>query len=298
MRNYDNGNIRMFERIPVLLGVVLYFLLAAVVGAAFLLPTLRLRVRACWMGTVAILAACGKSGSVTGRYACGAMRGGAASWVRRLWRSAVANRWLAMAACCMLALPLILALVFRNAAAPSRFDDVQEQQNAVVAQLLQGEQLVPPPPLPPDVFVTQEVEQVRPQLVSASRDWTLLDEVFRLRLLLVFRLMDERYGYKMALIEGYRSPDRQNRLAALGASVTNAAAFQSYHQYGLASDCAFLRDGKLVISERDPWAMRGYQLYGETAESVGLTWGGRWKMTDLGHVELHRKGVLGNAMLN
>jgi hypothetical protein len=44
--------------------------------------------------------------------------------------------------------------------------------------------------------------------------------------------------------------------------VTNAKAFQSYHQFGLAADCAFLRDGKLVISEKDPWAMRGYQFYG------------------------------------
>ncbi len=36
---------------------------------------------------------------------------------------------------------------------------------------------------------------------------------------------------------------------------------------------AFKRDGKVVISERDPWAMRGYQLYGEVAESVGLDLG-------------------------
>jgi peptidoglycan L-alanyl-D-glutamate endopeptidase CwlK len=55
-----------------------------------------------------------------------------------------------------------------------------------------------------------------------------------------------------------------------------------------------MRDNKIVISERDPWAMRGYQLYGQVAESVGLRWGGRWKMLDLGHVELARKGVLGH----
>jgi peptidoglycan L-alanyl-D-glutamate endopeptidase CwlK len=60
----------------------------------------------------------------------------------------------------------------------------------------------------------------------------------------------------------------------------------SYHQYGLAADSAFFRDGKVVISERDPWAMRGYQLYGEIAAQVGLTWGGSWKMQDYGHVEL------------
>ena len=59
-------------------------------------------------------------------------------------------------------------------------------------------------------------------------------------------------------------PERQNRLAQMGTNVTNAAAFQSYHQFGLAADNAFLRDGKLVISEKDPWAMRGYQLYGRS----------------------------------
>jgi peptidoglycan LD-endopeptidase CwlK len=52
-----------------------------------------------------------------------------------------------------------------------------------------------------------------------------------------------------------------------------------------------LRNGKLVISERDPWAMKGYELYGEVAQRAGLTWGGRWQNRDLGHVEL-RKAVM------
>ena len=72
----------------------------------------------------------------------------------------------------------------------------------------------------------------------------------------------------------------------MGAHVTNAKAFQSYHQYGLAADCAFLRGNKLVISEKDPWAMQGYALFGQEGEAIGLTWGGRWKMMDFGHVEL------------
>ena len=95
----------------------------------------------------------------------------------------------------------------------------------------------------------------------------------------------------MTILEGYRSPERQNMLVSMGKNVTNAAAFQSYHQYGLAADCAFLRDGKLVISERDPWAMRGYQLYGEVAESMGMHWGGRWTAMDFGHLEWHASGA-------
>jgi peptidoglycan L-alanyl-D-glutamate endopeptidase CwlK len=117
----------------------------------------------------------------------------------------------------------------------------------------------------------------------------LLDPDFTQRLLLVFKVMRDRYGYEMVLLEGYRSPERQNRLADAGSHVTNARAFQSWHQFGLAGDCAFLRNGKVVISEKDPWAMRGYQLYGQVAEATGMTWGGRWKMMDFGHVELRTR---------
>jgi peptidoglycan LD-endopeptidase CwlK len=172
------------------------------------------------------------------------------------------------------------------------FDSTARDANMQVSQLLEGEHLVPPAPLPPLVFATVELQQERPMLVSASRDWQLIDPQFAQRLLMVFKIMKEKHGYEMAILEGYRSPERQNLLAGMGTNVTNAAAFQSWHQYGLAADCAFLRNGKIVISEKDPWAMRGYQLYGEVAESVGLTWGGRWKMMDFGHTELRLPGVM------
>lgn len=171
------------------------------------------------------------------------------------------------------------------------FDDRIEPGNHQVAQLLQGEHLVPPPPLPPDVFTAAEVEMVRPMLSTADRRWDQMDDEFVQRLLLVFKIMRDEHGYDMALLEGYRSPERQNMLAAKGSHVTQAKAWQSYHQYGLAADCAFVRGGKLVISEKDAWAQRGYELYGQVAEQVGLTWGGRWQMMDLGHVEWRRPGA-------
>lgn len=171
----------------------------------------------------------------------------------------------------------------REAAASARAVDPR------VAALLQGEQLVPPPPLPPALFTTHEVEQWRPLAAQASRQWELLDPDFRQRLLLVFRLVRERHGYEMVLVEGYRSPQRQAALAALGPSVTRAGPYESWHQRGLAADCAFLRDGRVVISERDPWAMRGYAAYGAVARELGLTWGGDWRsLRDYGHVEWRR----------
>ncbi|MET3132985.1 peptidoglycan L-alanyl-D-glutamate endopeptidase CwlK [Oxalobacteraceae bacterium GrIS 1.11] len=192
----------------------------------------------------------------------------------------------------IICIPPLLALMASNKNMLGGFEESNREVNSQVADLLKGEQLVPPVEPPPLVFATQEVLQVRPMLVSASRNWSLLNADYAQRLLLAFKIMKEKYGYDMAILEGYRSPDRQNMLAAMGSSVTNAGAFQSWHQYGLAADCAFLRDGKLVITEKDPWAMRGYQLYGEVAESVGLTWGGRWKMMDFGHSELRLPGVM------
>lgn len=202
-------------------------------------------------------------------------------------------RRLAWSASAMLLLagPPLLLLGLRGQHRLDAFAEPTVAADALVARLLQGEQLVPPPALPPEVFTTAEVEQVRPALSGADRRWDGLDAGFRQRLLLVFKLMRERHGYQMVLIEGWRSPQRQDALAALGPQVTNARAWQSWHQWGLAADCAFLREGKLVISERDPWAMRGYQLYGELAESLGLGWGGRWKLMDFGHVEWPRAGV-------
>ncbi|MFM0172888.1 M15 family metallopeptidase [Paraburkholderia sediminicola] len=272
-----------------------YFAIAVVIAAMLLLPA----VRASLLGAAL---------TIHGRVMRGASRG--ASRARgQLARSAkisqstavdmqkllVKRRLLIFTTTGILATPPLVALALRGRQL-FQFDDTARVPDEKIAALLNGEQLVPPPPLPPEVFATQEVEQIRPALKDASRDWNLLDTDFRTRLLLVYKIMHEQYGYEMALLEGYRSPERQNRLAQMGGNVTNAAAFQSYHQYGLAADNAFLRDGKLVISEKDPWAMRGYQLYGQTAEQVGLTWGGRWKMMDLGHVEYHKPGfVLGRG---
>ena len=192
----------------------------------------------------------------------------------------------------VVAIPSLLALVMRSPDMLPDYQPVEALPDAQIAALLQGEQLVPPVAPPPLAFTTQEVVLVRPMLVNASRNWGLMHPDFSQRLLLAFKIMKEKHGYEMALLEGYRSPARQDQLAQMGGAVTNARAFQSWHQYGLAADCAFWRDGKLVISEKDPWAMRGYQLYGEVAEQLGLTWGGRWKMMDLGHTELRLRGVM------
>lgn len=125
-----------------------------------------------------------------------------------------------------------------------------------------------------------------------NRKWDKMHPRYKQRLLMVFKIMKEQHGYELVLLEGYRSPARQNSLSRNKAT-TLATAYRSYHQFGLAADVAFKRDGKVVISERDPWAMRGYQLYGQVAESVGLVWEGRWtKIHDYGHTEYRMPGLV------
>ncbi|MFG6469078.1 M15 family metallopeptidase [Roseateles sp. BYS87W] len=191
------------------------------------------------------------------------------------------------------AVPLA-AYWLRQAAPPELYDHTRQRPgNAQVAALLEGEQLVPPPSLPPELFLQAEVQSARPLIGSANREWALLDAEFRQRLLAIFRLMQERHGYELVLLEGYRSAERQAALQALGPTVTLAGANDSYHQYGLAADIAFVREGRIVLSERDAWALRGYELYGALAQELGLTWGGTWtRLRDLGHIELPRAGVI------
>jgi len=217
---------------------------------------------------------------------------GAGSSLHRVLRFVRRRYLLLLAASVLVTVPPLLALMLSGRGMLSGYDSDTQAINDQIAGVLQGEQLAAPAPLPPLAFTTAEVTLVRPMLDSANRNWQLLDPAFAQRLLLVFKIMKARHGYDMAILEGYRSPERQNALAAAGPGVTNAKAFQSYHQFGLAADCAFLRDGKLVISEKDPWAMRGYQLYGAAAEVAGLTWGGRWTMMDFGHTELRVAGTV------
>lgn len=271
--------------------IPLYFLLAVAVSALLFFPALRQwtkqRLHACAQGLARGL-------SRSASHAEGAA-GGTAAVLRKSFSGCVGvvqrHPVPVLTVVAILVLPTTFAFLLRHNHTFD-YDDQWSPPDRRVEALLTGERLVPPPALPPEVFTTREVELVRPNLARASREWNLLDPDFRQRLLAVFQIMREEHGYEMALIEGYRSPERQAELQSQGSHVTNAGAFQSYHQYGLAADSAFLREGKLVITEKDPWAMRGYELYGEAAERVGLTWGGRWKMMDFGHVELRRPGVM------
>lgn len=201
-------------------------------------------------------------------------------FVRRHWQ-------VLLAAVILLMVPTAVILLTRQTVVLDDFqaDDMAES-SSMIAQLLRGERLMPPPPAPPELFTTQEIRRLRPELVTADRRWEGVEPNMQQRVLAIFEVMRRQYGYELVLVEGYRSPERQADLAA-GGKATRAGAWQSCHQYGLGVDSALLRDGKLQWDMEDAWVRRGYTLYGQLAVQAGLDWGGNWQsIKDYVHVEM------------
>ena len=67
-----------------------------------------------------------------------------------------------------------------------------------------------------------------------------------------------------------------------GKVVTNAAAGESYHNYGLALDFV-----PTDPAGRPKWDdLTGFQRIGEIAEELGFQWGGRWPAKDRPHLQM------------
>lgn len=269
-------------------GVLCALLLSGAGVAAWLFPG--------WWQAGARSALRGTSGAAwtAGARETSARLGGTAAprrWLAKIRLGRQGGWWLIGLALVLLPAALVMAWSHWRPHRLNGFDETATPANTQVAQLLVGEHLVPPPPLPPEVFLAADIVAEQPLLASADRRWGQMDPGFVQAVLQVFQVMKVRHGYDMALLEGWRSPQRQAMLATRGPSVTQAGPWQSYHQWGLAADCAFMREGRLVISERDPWARQGYALFGQVAEQMGLTWGGRWQMADLGHIEWRKPGM-------
>lgn len=220
-----------------------------------------------------------------------AVRGAGGRVVRKLFR----HRVVLLISAAMLCLPLLSILYFRQQVALDSFAGADlEAGDSQVMALLRGERLVPPPAPPPEVFIVAEATLMRmgpsvvvpENIVSADRRWERIDPDFQQRVLAVYRVMREQYGYQMVLVEGYRSPARQAELARSG-KATRAGAGQSCHQYGQAVDSAPIRDGKLQWDMDDAWTKRGYFLYGQLAAQARLEWGGSWRsLKDYVHIEM------------
>lgn len=101
-----------------------------------------------------------------------------------------------------------------------------------------------------------------------------------------FELAMKKAGSPVKMTDGYRSIAEQNELYAQGRTkpgrkVTNARGGESPHNFHLAKDYCFkLPHG--AVSWNGDW-----RLFGRTAKSCGLDWGGGWlKFVDRPHVQL------------
>lgn len=89
------------------------------------------------------------------------------------------------------------------------------------------------------------------------------------------------------IVSGHRPIAEQDRLYSQGRTtpgkiVTHVRGGQSWHNYGLAFDLCPL------VGTRCNWRApaRAWTRQGELGESLGLTWGGRWKsFRDLPHFQ-------------
>lgn len=95
------------------------------------------------------------------------------------------------------------------------------------------------------------------------------------------KMIEEAYKMKImiAITDGYRSIDEQNKLYAQGRTkpgkiVTNAKGGTSYHNYGLAFDfCLIAPDGKTYV-----WNVnQDWIAVVAIGKSLGLEWGGEFK---------------------
>lgn len=92
-------------------------------------------------------------------------------------------------------------------------------------------------------------------------------------------------GYEMRITQSYRSIEEQNRLYAQGRTtagkiVTNARGGESLHNYKVAADFVFRKQGYDV--PESVW-----QTFGIIGEKRGFSWGGRWaSFKDRPHLEM------------
>lgn len=105
-----------------------------------------------------------------------------------------------------------------------------------------------------------------------------VDETFRRKALAV--LNDVRgHNLPIVVVEVLRSKARAALMKATGKSKNG---MRSKHVTGRAFDCAFWNGKGITWDVPAEW----WAVYGRAAEAHGLTWGGRWKMRDMNHVEL------------
>lgn len=114
---------------------------------------------------------------------------------------------------------------------------------------------------------------------KGDEELTSVHPVLACKTLQIINLASQE-GYNVTTVQGLRSFPEQHALFLKRPRVTKADAGQSYHNYGVADDLAFVVNGQVS------WDDRLYKNLGRWASRVGLEWGGNWHFVDKPHVQL------------
>mgnify|MGYP000113432220 CR=1 FL=1 len=112
--------------------------------------------------------------------------------------------------------------------------------------------------------------------ITATKIATL-ESSFKEKVIEWLRLMKQA-GINPYIYEGYRTPERQDELyrqgrTTKGPKITNAAAWQSYHQYRFAFDWVPLRKLEKPDMYEANWDNeKAYKTGQKVAEPLGLKW--------------------------
>lgn len=108
----------------------------------------------------------------------------------------------------------------------------------------------------------------------------------------VMQVIDLAFEEKDSLttVQGRRTFAEQDALFKKRPRVTKARGGQSYHNYGVAVDIAFIVNGKI------DWTDSLYRDVGRWAARVGLEWGGNWRFVDMPHLQLNNMPATGTLL--
>jgi hypothetical protein len=132
-----------------------------------------------------------------------------------------------------------------------------------------------------------------PKTWDSKTDTKILTLHPKLRYLAAYFIneVEKVLGKRLKITDGFRTFEEQNKLYAkgrtvAGTKVTNAKGGHSYHNYGLAFDCYFTKNGVVDFSK---------PINKEVAaigQELGLEWGGGWKsLKDYPHFQLTKGTV-------
>ena len=93
-------------------------------------------------------------------------------------------------------------------------------------------------------------------------------------------------GINVVIVEAFRSWNEQDTLYTQGRTqpgdiVTDAMGGDSYHNWGLAFDCAPAENGQINWND-----IAAFNKMGSFGQQVGLEWGGNWTSYDIAIVDL------------